>query len=561
MQNRSDFFSSVQVRVSDWAESPVQCLTESDNGTLYKEVARVIPYALPSRVAIDLKMELEEDKEHEVTCWVDDVAPLKYVMLSVTRGGEIFLSRTYEGDTRRDPQNLTETFKFTASRSDNLEDFACQVTLNLTRVPNTTVSSSPVTVRTYALPENPRITAEEWIEHGTVTDIGCDVLRAFPTENITTTLSVDGFPDTEVHGHVAAASALNTSDLPPARHNVLCVSQVFNFSKQSNKNIVIYEPPKINLTTSGREVNVGATLTVTCNIIQGNAEYFGLSVSVDGVEVKRENFPDLATEINVTRRQPNLSVICEMFIRENNKVLQVSEENLTVRYPPEFTNRTCPGSVVWVEGEKRIFGCRSDGNPTPEEECILNTLSLQSSTSFTAARNMSGVYTCRASNSMGNATKSVEVTVQYPPGHPTVNISSSLISTGGSVNLTCYSDALPPPMYKWEIPPHAQVAFSIDKSSITITEASSYHSGVYTCQVENQHGKLSEQQSLEVKRDHTVLLAVLLVVGFIALSVLVGAIVYYFLCRNGKKGFYDLVRLKASKHADANVPLQENSVV
>ncbi|XP_077326330.1 intercellular adhesion molecule 1-like [Lithobates pipiens] len=532
-------FSWVEVRVSEWEDSPIQCLATDDDN----DVARVIPYVLPSKLDIDLKEELEEDKEHEVTCSVYDVAPVQYVVLSVTRGEETIFRRTYEEDSGRGPKNLTETFKFNATRSNNLQDFACQVTLNLPNVTNTTVHTSPVTVRTYALPEDPRITAETWVEKGTKTTISCEVPRAFPPDDIITVLSVEGYPNISVTGNVFGSIDLDSNELPAAQHNLVCVSQVFNASKQSNKHIYIYEPPMVNLTVSSKVANLGDMVTADCNLIQGNSDNFDLSISVDGKVVKREESPDLAENITITRRKPNLTVTCKIFIRDNNKELLTKEETLTVQYPPEFSESSCPDSIVWVEGKERMFGCRSEGNPTPEEACTLylTNLSLPTTTTFSAERNMSGIYTCQASNLKGTVNKSVGVTVQYPPEIPTVDISTtSAISVGGFVNLSCHSDALPPPTYSWEIPPQAQVDFFQDNRSITIREASLYHNGTYTCHVKNKHGHSSTPQELEVKRgdnDNTTLRIGLGCVGAILVLIIIGVICYFYHQRD-KKGFY-----------------------
>lgn len=556
-RDRTSNFTWVEVRVSEWEDSPILCLATDED----KDEARVIPYVLPSKLDIDLKEELEEDKEHEVTCSVYNVGPVQYVVLSVTRGGETFFRRTYEKDTRIGPQDLTETFKFKATRRDNLQDFACQVTLNLTNVSNNTVRTSPVTVRTYALPEDPRITAETWVAKGTETSISCEIPRAFPPHNITTVLSFEGYPNTSVTGNVFVSFSLDTNVLPEARHNLVCVSQVFSASKKSNKHIYIYEPPMVNFTVSSKVANLGDTVTADCKLIQGNAEYFDLSISVDGGEVKRKESPDLAENIIITRRKPNLTLTCKIIIRDNNEEILTKEETLTVHYPPEFSESSCPDSIVWVEGKERMFGCRSEGNPTPEEKCTLDlaNLPLQTTTTFSAERNMSGIYTCQASNFIGTVNKSVEVTVQYPPECPTVNISTqSSVSTGDSVNLTCDSDALPSPTYSWEIPPHAQVEFSQENRSITIKEASSYHTGTYTCNVKNEHGHSSTPWDLEVKStsNTTLMIALLGVVIALAVVAVVILMIYRFL-QNGKKGFYDLMKRTPKKPNRSEVPLQE----
>ncbi|PIO35201.1 hypothetical protein AB205_0113240 [Aquarana catesbeiana] len=127
-----------------------------------------------------------------------------------------------------------------------------------------------------------------------------------------------------------------------------------------------------------------------------------------------------------------------------------------------------------------------------------------------------------------------------PPERPTVNISTqSSVSTGDSVNLTCDSDALPSPTYSWEIPPHAQVEFSQENRSITIKEASSYHTGTYTCNVKNKHGHSSTPWDLEVKSTNNAkLMRALLGVGVFALVASVILMIYYFLQNKGKKVFF-----------------------
>ncbi|XP_068128314.1 intercellular adhesion molecule 4 [Hyperolius riggenbachi] len=106
-------------------------------------------YVLPSRVTMQLEKELKEGKEYEVTCSAEGVAPVNYLTISLTRGGEPFLHKSYSEDLDKGLQNRKTSFRFTAHRTDNLQHFACLATLNLANVTHTTVWSPPVTVRTY----------------------------------------------------------------------------------------------------------------------------------------------------------------------------------------------------------------------------------------------------------------------------------------------------------------------------------------------------------------------------------------------------------------------------
>lgn len=87
----------------------------------------------------------------------------------------------------------------------------------------------------------------------------------------------------------------------------------------------------VNLTVSSKVANLGDTVTADCNLIWGNADNFGLSISVDGEEVKREESQDLAENIIITKRKANLTVTCKILIWDNKKELLTKEETLTVQ--------------------------------------------------------------------------------------------------------------------------------------------------------------------------------------------------------------------------------------
>ncbi|XP_068130496.1 intercellular adhesion molecule 1-like [Hyperolius riggenbachi] len=471
-------FTSVDVNASDWDGAIIACQVDPDVGDLVRSQVTVMAYALPSRVTIQLEEELEEGKEHEVTCSAEGVAPVNYLTISLARGGEPFLNKSYSGDSAKEPEKRMTTFNFTAHRTDNLQDFACLATLNLPNVTNTTVWSPPVTVRTYALPNEPQITAETWMEKGTVAKIACDAHQVFPAENVTVQLSIDNNPvnisSTIGSDKVTATSTVDTSDLLPGEHNVTCTSQVFSYRKSSHNLIHIYEIPRVLFGLSANQAVLGDSVTANCTIMGVSAEYFHISIKCDGKSY------DVTEEIIVNRRQPNLPISCEVFIKENGRVVTTSSQNLTV---------------------------------------------------------------------------------YYPPGPLHINVSeNSPVRKGDSFNITCHSEAMPPPEYLWVVPPQAQVTYSADNSSITIREASPHHSGNYTCTATNRLGASPGFRNVEVQPETgspphwiiwIIIAAALVVMGVLGVS-------YYCYRKNGKKGFYNLLR-RNPKSTEVPLPLKPSA--
>ncbi|KAM4678323.1 intercellular adhesion molecule 2 [Discoglossus pictus] len=137
---------SAEVRVIHWFESIIPCIALSSNGVLFKKNITVQAYEPPSSVTIDLQEHLEEGSSYNVTCTVYDVAPVKNLQVTVTRGEEVIHSKSFQNDTRDGPVNVTVTHEITAQRGDDLQNFSCNSILDVEKYINT---SSSVIVRTF----------------------------------------------------------------------------------------------------------------------------------------------------------------------------------------------------------------------------------------------------------------------------------------------------------------------------------------------------------------------------------------------------------------------------
>ncbi|KAM4749170.1 intercellular adhesion molecule 5-like [Rhinophrynus dorsalis] len=342
---------STEVEIVDWKKSNISCTYGATDGTTIEDQVTIIPYALPTSVTIDLEEMLEEGKSHNITCTIYKVAPVENLKVTVTRGRSVIYEKSFVGDPREGETDITEIHQITAQRGDNLQDFSCNAILNLgtSSYIDNKVSSSSVTVRTFALPEEPKIVSSQWNEKTTTYTAKCVVSQAFPPDNVTLEMSFNKTPLSVIITERTESTVMGIADIPPStfsvigKHNLNCRAEVFGKVKESELDLNIYEHPEMNFTFSNTSVVLGNSVKAS--------------------------------------------------------------------YRPQFS--LCSDSVIWVEGDQNGFSCRANGNPIPEVTCSDGRWTARADESFKITRNFTSVYECSASNMQGNATKDINVTVQY----------------------------------------------------------------------------------------------------------------------------------------------------
>uniref|UniRef100_A0AAQ4QVP4 Ig-like domain-containing protein n=1 Tax=Gasterosteus aculeatus aculeatus TaxID=481459 RepID=A0AAQ4QVP4_GASAC len=166
-------------------------------------------------------------------------------------------------------------------------------------------------------------------------------------------------------------------------------------------------------------------------------------------------------------------------------------------YGPQRPSVSVSPSAEMLEGDSVTLTCSTDANPAANytwykqggtsdprllsEEPHLVFSSIQSSDS--------GRYFCTAENQLGRKTSDfISIDVKYGPQRPSVSVSPSAeMLEGGSVNLTCSTDANPAANYTWykehEDSPRASGQI------FTITDFTAEHSGNYYCEAQNEMGR------------------------------------------------------------------------
>uniref|UniRef100_A0AAQ4Q510 Ig-like domain-containing protein n=1 Tax=Gasterosteus aculeatus aculeatus TaxID=481459 RepID=A0AAQ4Q510_GASAC len=180
-------------------------------------------------------------------------------------------------------------------------------------------------------------------------------------------------------------------------------------------------------------------------------------------------------------------------------------------YGPQRPSVSVSPSAEMLEGDSVNLTCSADANPAANytwykahrisdprplsEEPQLVFSSIQSSDS--------GRYSCIAENQLGRKTSDfILIPVKYLPQRPSVSVSPSAeILEGGSVTLTCSTDANPAANYTWykgdgTSDPH----LLSEEPQLVFSSIQSSDSGRYSCTAENQLGrKTSDFISIDVK--------------------------------------------------------------
>ncbi|OCT87924.1 intercellular adhesion molecule 5 [Xenopus laevis] len=533
-----------------WKASNISC-TVLSRGEGVDNIVTVIPYEIPDLVTVDMEDTLEEGKSYDVTCTVHGVAPIQNLMVTVFRGKEMIHQKTFKDDSRDGNITETVTFSITAQRSDNMKDFSCQATLALGTDPgNVIVESSRVSVRTFALPEKPKLESDQWIEVGTKHNAMCTVSNAFPLEHLNLKMFFKKIALNVTTTKMADGSLLGFAEISPdpssslETHQLDCKAQVLSLSTEAFMDIYIYESPNISFTVFPDSVRLNETVAVSCKLNNNNPERYDMMIRMNEKRICEDQTS--YCNVSVNGRTPQSIVSCEASLNINPAIHKAITKNITVHYSPLFQDNQCPDQLVLTEGRNGPFECRADGNPPPIVTCSRNSGILPTDKPFIIDRAQAGHYRCLATNDYGTVNKSIEVEVQYPPVTPNITaVPAASICEGGALNITCLSDGLPQPEYRWVIPVGAPVVFLNNNSVIFIPEASSSHSGTYTCLAQNRHGERSVEMMIVVTNNRRVIILCVVVV-VLTLAVIIG-ILCYRKWINGKKGFYNLWKPKPEK--------------
>uniref|UniRef100_A0A3P8PN51 B-cell receptor CD22 n=2 Tax=Astatotilapia calliptera TaxID=8154 RepID=A0A3P8PN51_ASTCA len=257
------------------------------------------------------------------------------------------------------------------------------------------------------------------------------------------------------------------------------------------------KPPSVSVRPSG-EIKEGTSVTLTCSSDANPAATF--------VWYKTNGRTPLSKEPQLVFRSIEPSDSGQYYCIAANTVGTTSEYvSINVNYAPKFVSVMVSPSNEFREGGSVTLTCSSDANPAAQYSWYKKNgqkpLSNEQQLSFSSIQpSDSGEYYCTAQNKVGRKkSEYTSIDVKYAPKPPSVSVRpSGEIKEGGSVTLTCSSDANPAATYVWyktngrtPLSKEPELAFrSIEPSD----------SGQYYCIAGNTLGrKTSEYTSIDVK--------------------------------------------------------------
>uniref|UniRef100_A0AAQ4PIS9 Ig-like domain-containing protein n=1 Tax=Gasterosteus aculeatus aculeatus TaxID=481459 RepID=A0AAQ4PIS9_GASAC len=190
-------------------------------------------------------------------------------------------------------------------------------------------------------------------------------------------------------------------------------------------------------------------------------------------------------------------------IHSNDQLSTLTSSNLLVclfTSPPDGPQRlsvSVSPSAKMLEGGSVTLTCSADANPAASYTWYKqdgtsdpHLLSKEPHLVFSSIQSSdSGNYSCTAENQLGrNTSDFISIDVKYGPQRPSVSVCPSAeMLEGGSVTLTCSTDANPAASYTWykehEDSPRASGQI------FTITNFTAEHSGNYYCEAQNEMGR------------------------------------------------------------------------
>ncbi|XP_041372553.1 hemicentin-1-like [Gigantopelta aegis] len=183
---------------------------------------------------------------------------------------------------------------------------------------------------------------------------------------------------------------------------------------------------------------------------------------------------------------------------------------LVVNYAPRAVTLT-PSSLTVQEGRPINIQCRADAFPSSSYKWYYPSGTFTSGPllTVTASLDHNGVFTCVASNSIGNASKNIDVNVLYSPRFQVGSSPLSANEGDASLTISCVIDANPPvTSVSWRknlnvldllTPAGKYSGGTVASPSLVIRNVEVSDGGNYVCSAQNSQSALVFSSVVEVK--------------------------------------------------------------
>ncbi|KAG7241454.1 hypothetical protein INR49_025655 [Caranx melampygus] len=300
--------------------------------------------------------------------------------------------------------------------------------------------------------------------------LGCD---AFGIPSPTITWTKDGHPVNSPGVYLQNGNRLLRIYRVQPDHagQFACTAQNSAGEARREYNIVVQAPPVISGTSRLQELTVvlGQEVEFQCRV--SGQPPPRVEWSRDGEVLSRDGDPHVefledgqVLKVKSVRLRDQGLYQC---LASNNAGTQMRQFRLTVQAPPIIKGPSETSEVSVVLGFPTVLSCNVEGSPTPSITWLKDNQPIVSSPQLTYTRggqalrlgsargDSTGLYTCRATNPAGTATKHYSLSVLVPPQIEGDSTSLTFggqeekVRINGSLTLSCLAKGFPEPKYMY----------------------------------------------------------------------------------------------------------------
>ncbi|XP_059495962.1 intercellular adhesion molecule 5-like isoform X2 [Stegostoma tigrinum] len=382
---------------------------------------------------------LEVNRRYSLQCIGPRVYPNNKLILTWLRGSEIVQRNSAENQGLPDEDNrLRNVFNFTASLSDDGQEYTCLAEVDLGSNTTMSITNSSVTLQTYSFMDQPRILDKRPKEVKQEVILTCEVSDVYPVEKMRVRWFQDGEELNSVTTRPNSNTVQSTAAWTPQETGlieVVCMADFEKYPSVPSKNhtvfieVYVFSSPEIQIPTS----HEGNLVNITCHVLNVSGD-LELKLKKENDILAKGSSSTGLTISHTVQAQAKLDgqqFICEAELKLQDQsiaspVIKQQVGTLHVLYKPRDTfmtisvnNKTVSGFPVEVtKADEITLSCMSDGRPSPVLEWVnpSNGNNIEIGPRFLRIPYITsehqGIYICRATNQYGSDEKDVDIRVK-----------------------------------------------------------------------------------------------------------------------------------------------------
>ncbi|XP_062975375.1 intercellular adhesion molecule 1-like [Elgaria multicarinata webbii] len=232
---------------------------------------KITVYRAPKHVVLEVP-KMEVGREYTLTCRVSNVAPIRNLTVTLFKGREKLLVKTFENHTDAKANNVTVTHNMTAQRADHGEEVTCHTALDLRpKGPFLEKAFGNESLMTAVFPMDPSLKTLPSIETHTKMTVTCDASGVFPAEEAQFVVWFAGERrnfSRSVSGDTVSARAL-VSASSAGEHKLICTVSLGPVTRTVEKTVDVYNAP-VQLTVELLKSSPGQSwaYNLSCHVIR-----------------------------------------------------------------------------------------------------------------------------------------------------------------------------------------------------------------------------------------------------------------------------------------------------